>query len=1429
MKLKKILSLLLTSVTVLCLTAMPTIAQTQSSAETRRMLMNVALHKPVTVTPADNSNEETHPAASMTDGIVINSFHAPINAGILNTISVDLQRRYPVKKIELYARYYGEETVARKNFRIIGSNDADLENYDVLGEIGDTENDNIFPNNGKFTVELDGNKSYRYIAVERTAYGWYLYAELKVYAEVSATCISQNATAHSAAGSYQGFASHDASKTVDGDISTTWLTDYVIGANHDLTVDLQAEYPVEIIELGACANYATPHLHNKAEIYGSNEILNDDEINLTTYLTEQQGYDKLASIGMDETDGGVDDQFFTADDGNDYFFETVLSKKPYRYITFKKQGTEGAGGASAIAEVKAYVINPEVQNINVSSRYLSLSFGDEMNFDNAASLISLVDNSGTTVVSGGEKADDYTYRLDISELDKDASYTLKVSKEIKNLKGVCLAEDYECKLPGLDDVSVGGIKFYDDDSGREINSLHSSKKVSAKLNVTNGSENDYPIGLYLARYTKDGALTDVKRTALSVPSGKSADIKTYIESADGFGIDEYVKAFAWDAAYAPATDDAQINGKLKDVYVSVYGNDNASGSITNPFATIERAKAEVASYSSNMAEDVNVYIREGVYTLSDTLVFDENDSGKNGHYVNYSAYNGENVTISGGTKIDGDSWEKYSDSIYMTKLDGTDSVRELYVNGRRMTRARSEERVKPLAMYRQDTETEYDGSGYDGYYMDSADIGVYKNPSDIQLKYARGWSSFILNAEDIKTADDGRVIVTMKQPAFKMITKFIPDESTPDIPIDGEKYYTFWLSELNKFYIENALELLDTPGEFYFDKTDKILYYMPDGDEMSTAEVYVPTLEKLICVSGTDLSRKTKNIRFTGLKFTHATDFSLDGGRIGDQAQTSILTEAPKASYQPDNIIKGANIVVSAAQNIEFENNVFTGLAEVGVGLYDGANDIKLNGNVFADIGDSAITVGLPSDAYIDDTSNGKNVALHKPVTCSKEEWGNFAAYANDGDAKRGWNIIWDGDYTDEYWQVDLGRSYNIDRVVLKQREYINGEVERRNFAVLGSNDENFADGGVVLAQQGNEMYAETGDFVGKVDETVGAVRYVRVVKTVNEYFYLPEIEVISYDDLTPSEEVCKNDIISNNYITRVGFCNSGAPGIQTYYTEGTDIAQNHVKDVPYSGICMGWGWINTPDSTTCKNNKIRNNVIEDYAQICFDAGGIYTLGQAPGSVISGNYIKNEINAYGAYYPDSGSSQYTVTGNVFENVDISYHIHSAYQTYLTVKNNYSTMPFYYDRGENCDVDAPILFVPTREPAEVKNIINNAGLGDEYKNIVNKTPTIMQTLTFDDMYGNVLEEDHPNILEMPGSVLVRTYLSYRIQEADSLLEMTKDEYTYDEDAYSKLCDVLERAKDMAKDHASMMAADRTQVIETRLELIAAMREFCEKLT
>src|ERR1039457_1007441 len=73
-----------------------------------------------------------------------------------------------------------------------------------------------------------------------------------------------------------------------------------------------------------------------------------------------------------------------------------------------------------------------------------------------------------------------------------------------------------------------------------------------------------------------------------------------------------------------------------DYYVSPSGSDNAPGTLTQPFQTIQKA-------ASVMVAGDTAYIRAGVYRETVT----PKNSGTQNAPITYMPYNGESVTVSG--------------------------------------------------------------------------------------------------------------------------------------------------------------------------------------------------------------------------------------------------------------------------------------------------------------------------------------------------------------------------------------------------------------------------------------------------------------------------------------------------------------------------------------------------------------------------------------------------------------------------------------------------------------------------------------------------------------------------------------------------------------------------------------------------------------
>lgn len=141
----------------------------------------------------------------------------------------------------------------------------------------------------------------------------------------------------------------------------------------------------------------------------------------------------------------------------------------------------------------------------------------------------------------------------------------------------------------------------------------------------------------------------------------------------------------------------------------------------------------------------------------------------------------------------------------------------------------------------------------------------------------------------------------------------------------------------------------------------------------------------------------------------------------------------------------------------------------------------------------------------------------------------------------------------------------------------------------------------------------------------------------------------IPYSPAIPTD-LCHGLTISKCRINDAANEDWGCAAVSAGYVSGITIDQNEVSNVNYSGICVGWGW--TAKESGMRDNRITGNYVHGYAKMLYDAGGVYTLSNQPGSVISGNRLSLPADAPYAtnsrafcVYFDEATDGFTVEGN----------------------------------------------------------------------------------------------------------------------------------------------------------------------------------------
>ena len=324
------------------------------------------------------------------------------------------------------------------------------------------------------------------------------------------------------------------------------------------------------------------------------------------------------------------------------------------------------------------------------------------------------------------------------------------------------------------------------------------------------------------------------------------------------------------------------------LYVSVEGSENATGSISEPFASIPAAVDALREMREKGDErPATIYLREGRHVLTETLVLGLKDGYASAQALNdsevgagdlpepfltFAAYPGENAVISSGIAVE--SWQKLKDfpadlpQVAVGKVwvadfpEGMDKFYTLYDAQGRLKRARAEGFV-PTKMGDRRT-----------LYFPKGKMKNWDNLQDVELNIrpSRAW---MINMLPLASVDEAKQMAKTKVSATYEMGKLAHWVHTND-------GYSAW--------IENTLEALDEAGEWVIDSRKRKIYLWPSHPDEHGAPVgiLVPRLSELIRVEGEidyegPSDRAVSGIAFSGITFSHADRWAWtqDEGRVG--------------------------------------------------------------------------------------------------------------------------------------------------------------------------------------------------------------------------------------------------------------------------------------------------------------------------------------------------------------------------------------------------------------------------------------------------------------------------------------------------------------------------------------------------------------------
>lgn len=374
------------------------------------------------------------------------------------------------------------------------------------------------------------------------------------------------------------------------------------------------------------------------------------------------------------------------------------------------------------------------------------------------------------------------------------------------------------------------------------------------------------------------------------------------------------------------------------LHVATNGNDSASGAITRragdgPLATLGAALRKVRAAKST--DGVTILLHGGVHRLAEPIVFTPEDSGASVEKpFTIAAFGKEKPILSSGVRLS--NWKHVVGQSALWQADARAQLgdkwqfRSLFINGRRATRART--------------------PNEDGLFR--MDGGRF-NDKPFQFKFRAG----DLKPSWVETGDV-EVIVFEKWTDIRQFIREVNTESNVVTLSGSSSPHT--RESGARYFIENAPDALDLPGEWRLDRNSGVVSAMfKAGENPNAMEIVAPLLQELVQFKGDIAGKKAvRHVVLRGLTFAD-TDWSIAADGYRD-------TQAAVA-------VRG-DLFGDGMTDCVIENCTFTRLAGYGIDLGRGCQRNRIVGNEIFDVGAGGVRVGETA------VRNGEFDATHSNV-----------------------------------------------------------------------------------------------------------------------------------------------------------------------------------------------------------------------------------------------------------------------------------------------------------------------------------------------------------------------------------------------------------------------------------------------------------------
>jgi hypothetical protein len=292
------------------------------------------------------------------------------------------------------------------------------------------------------------------------------------------------------------------------------------------------------------------------------------------------------------------------------------------------------------------------------------------------------------------------------------------------------------------------------------------------------------------------------------------------------------------------------------LYVAPTGNDAAPGSLDKPLASFAgaRDRVRVLLERSTPPKNIVVQFEPGLYRMTEPVVFDARDSGRGGRGIVYRCRTPGAARFVGGRRLTG--WTRHAGSIWKVRIEPQLTFHTLYEGGTRVRKAR-------LPNYT-----------FDPNHASAAAPYFTSERGSPELKAGQTNAWIVCRQKDVNLATvDARQLRINVWPWGKCdwhryIFRVVAiDPQTRTLTFDplGDRTK---IDARARYFLEDSMNFLDAPGEFFLDRAKDTLFYIPLGDgHPDELDVVAPVTLDIIRIAGESRDNPVRNLVFDGLGF----------------------------------------------------------------------------------------------------------------------------------------------------------------------------------------------------------------------------------------------------------------------------------------------------------------------------------------------------------------------------------------------------------------------------------------------------------------------------------------------------------------------------------------------------------------------------------